>query len=103
MKYIHIIFFALGILLPLIPVIAILVGNFVQERNNRSNTTFWSEGAGFQPAAYSNTICMAGDNNISFYSFIMPANMMIALGITLFILIIHFFIKVSLTYIILVS
>ena len=93
MKYIHVMFLALGIFLPLIPVIAILVGNFAQERNSGSNTTFWS---GFQPDTFSNTICMASNKEVSFYSFTIPACVMATLGLTLLILIIHFFIKVSL-------
>ena len=76
-RYVHLIMLGVAIILPCIPLVAVL-------------TTGGCRLASFPPFQ-----CFARNNNVIYYTFILPASIMMATGITLIILILRVLIHVT--------
>ena len=86
-KYIHISCILIGILVPFIPIIALMSNYSIQLKSNPSNTTFVSGGLGFASVRSPPVPCNGNSKEVIFYTNILPADIMLAVGITLIILI----------------
>ncbi|ORU95081.1 MAG: hypothetical protein A6F71_10480 [Cycloclasticus sp. symbiont of Poecilosclerida sp. M] len=95
-KYIHIVSVLIGALTPLIPVIA-LMSRFADNVNTdtTSNTTFLQGGLGFASVRFPPVPCNGNSKVIIFYTNILPADILLATGITFIVLIFWTVHKVS--------
>ena len=82
-KYIHLGCGLTGLLVPLIPIIAMMSGFAAKLNSNPSNVSFVSGGMGFAAIRYPPLPCNGNSKEIIFYTNILPANIMLAIGITL--------------------
>ena len=95
-KYIHLASGVTGLLVPLIPVIAHISGHAAKFNSNPSNNvSFVSSGMGFRSVRFPPIPCHGGSDDIIFYSNILPADIMLGIGITLITLIFWLVHKVS--------
>ena len=86
-KYIHGICIIAGVLLPLVPVIAQMASFSAKLNSEQSGITFLSGGLGFAQLRYPPLPCNGNDRAVIFYTNILPADIMLGVGITLIILI----------------
>ena len=82
-----------GLLIPLVPVIALMSGYAVRIKS--SGESFISGGLGFTNVRFPPQPCNGNNKAIVFYSIILPTNLLLAIGITLTILILWIIHKVS--------
>ena len=87
-KYIHIASIFIGVVTPLIPLIA-LMSSFAKHVNTdtTSNTTFLQGGLGFAPVRFPPLPCSGNSKVIIFYTNILPTDILMATGITFIVLI----------------
>ena len=90
MKYLHIGCCLAGLLIPLIPVIALMSGYGV--RITSSGRSF---GLGFTYVRFPPLPCNGNNHVILYYSLVLPTNILLAIGITFIILILRIVHKVS--------
>lgn len=95
-KYIHIGCVIIGVMIPFIPIIALMSG-FAEslKSDNPLNRTFISGGLGFVGVRFPPISCNGYDKVIIFYAIILPTNIILTSGITLTILIFWLVHKVS--------
>lgn len=86
-KYIHAGCVLIGVLVPFIPIIALMSGFAVKVESDPSNGSFVSGGLGFASIRYPPVPCNGNSKAIIFYTNILPTNIMLAFGINLIILI----------------
>ena len=79
MKCIHIACIIVGIVIPLVPVIA-LMANYAREA--KSTTAFVSGGLGFGLGRFPPILCLGGDSTVAYYSIILPINLIFFVGMT---------------------
>ena len=91
-KYIHLGFSLVGLLVPLIPVIAVLAHFRVQ---NPSLSDFVSGGLGFNSVRSPPLACNTASVNLIFYTTILPITFILAVGLTLVLLIFWLIHRVS--------
>ena len=95
-KYIHITCAILGLLIPLVPIIALMCSFAVQLESAESpGTDFVSGGMGFSTVRFPPLPCNGNNKSVVFYTIILPTNILLASGITLTILIFWLVHKVS--------
>lgn len=94
-KYIHLGCVLIGVLVPFIPIIALMSGYAVKVQSDPSNVTFVSGGMGFSSIRSPPIPCNGNSKVIVFYSNIFPTNIMLAIGINFIMLIFWLVHKVS--------
>ena len=92
-KYLHIGCGLAGLLFPLVPVIALMVGFAVKVKS--SGGSFISGGLGFTHVRFPPIPCNGNDKAIIFYTVIFPIDLLLVVGITLTVLILWIVHKVS--------
>ncbi len=105
MKYIHAVCLVLGLVLPLAPVIASVSKFAVDTRNEAeaNNGTsalqlFLDGGLGYTNPRFPPLLCVTGDRGVSFYSLILPLDIIQIIGTTFIILLIWRIRRVSCWY-----
>ena len=98
-KYIHIGCVIAGLVLPLVPIIAVM-GDFALKLKNdkflkSNNVTFTSGGLGFTATAFPAAFCHPVNEESTFYVLLVPIIVLLAIGSVLLVLIIHQIHKVS--------
>ena len=92
-------FIAIGLIVPVFPVVAIMGGHAAEKTYLANNLTFWESGAGFNIAIFPPLTCLAADPKVTYYSLILPMNIITMFGFTLLFLILWIVIKVSCSFI----
>lgn len=90
-KYIHLGFGLVGLLVPIIPVITV-IARFAKEN---PGTDLVSGGLGFNIPRFPPLPCNAGDVDIIFYTSVLPSIVILAIGLTLILLIFWLLHRVS--------
>ena len=98
-KYIHIGCVIAGLMLPVVPIIAVM-GDFALKLKNdkflkSNNVTFTSGGLGFTATAFPAAFCHPFNEDLTFYVLLVPIIILLAVGSVLLVLIIHQIHKVS--------
>ena len=78
-KYIHIACVIVGIVIPLVPVIALMA---THASKVESTAEFISGGLGFGMGRSPPILCVAADSTVSYYSIILPINLIFFVGMT---------------------
>ena len=93
-KYIHITCIIVGILLPLVPIIAIMADTAVNLQKQNENSTsqhrndlFISDGLGFGYTKIPTLLCAPTNKNATFYSIIIMIGLILGCGCTMLIII----------------
>ena len=86
-KYLHFGCCLLGILVPVIPVISLMVGFAIQINPSNDELSFLSGGLGFSLARFPPLPCFGTNQAITFYSIVLPTDILLTAGITLTILV----------------
>ena len=90
-KYIHITCVIIGILIPLLPVIASMANFAVnlqkQSENSTSKLQFISGGLGFRSNRFPPLLCTGTSRDATFYSLILPLDIILASGCTMLLII----------------
>ena len=101
-KYIHIICILIGLLFPMLPIIASMADFAADIQSDESlmgrNITFASGGMGYGLTRFPPILCTSTDRNVGFYALILPINIMLPIGITILILLLWSFHRVSVNY-----
>ena len=92
-KYLHITFVLIGIMLPLVPIITSIVVYAVDQHDNPTN--IWSGGLGFGIVRFPPILCYARDKGALFYSFSLPIVIIVAVGCTMLLIIVWSLHRVS--------
>jgi len=92
-KYIHVLCIFLGLLIPLISIVASIAKSAIDARREAGNGTsavdlLLSDGLGFSNLRYPPIFCSPRDQNVAFYFLIIPLDLIQAVGTTLIIAII---------------
>ena len=102
-KYIHITCVIAGILLPLLPIITSMAkfAMDIRKQNEKStsqikNDLFLSGGLGFTTSRFPSILCAGRDQDVIFYTVVLPINIILASGCTILINIFWSVHKVSL-------
>ena len=102
-KSIHLICAIVGVLLPLVPIIALMANNGLDVQNQNENSTsqrkvslFLSGGLGFGSSRFPPILCTGTDPDTIFYSLVLAIDIILAFGCTLLIIIIWSIHRVSL-------
>ena len=98
-KHIHIGCVIAGLMLPLVPIIAVM-GDFALKLTNdeflkSNNVTFTSGGLGFTTTTFPVAFCNPVNEKLPFYVLVVPIIILLAIGSVLLVLIIHQIHKVS--------
>ena len=85
-----------GVILPLVPIIASMADYAVDlKQSNVNNVTFLSGGMGFGQTRFPSILCTATDRDITFYSVVLPIDLILLFGCTLLVVIFWVVHKVS--------
>ncbi len=83
-KYLHAASIIVGIVIPLVPVIASVADSAV-DYNPSTNVSFLNSGLGFAQTRFPPILCTGNDGDVVFYSVVLPIDMALAVGCTLLI------------------
>ena len=102
-KYLHISCVALGIVVPLTPVIALMADFALEVQSNEvlqaENVTFISGGLGFTMGRFPPTLCYGYSSSVIFYTNVVPIILILSVGLTELILVFALIQKVKLYHI----
>ena len=84
-----------GLLIPLIPVITALADSAV-DRNNANNTVTGT--LGFGMVSFPPVLCSGVDENVTFYSLILPNILLVQVGVSILVLSVFFIYKVPIAF-----
>lgn len=79
-RWIHVICVVLGLLIPLIPVIVTVVDSIMDSNNSSSSTQFGT--LGFGVTRFPPVLCTGVDRSATYYSLVLPLNLILLTGIT---------------------
>ena len=86
-----------GVILPLIPIITSMADYAVdlKRSNTTDNVTFLSGGMGFGQTRFPAILCTPTDKDVTFYSFVLPINVLLMFGCPFLVIIFWVVHKVS--------
>ena len=83
-KCIHITCVTVGLLFPLVPIIASVADSAADWQSDTStNVSFLKSGLGFGQTRFPAILCTSTDEDVTFYSFVLPINLILAIGCSL--------------------
>ena len=85
-RYVSAVCIIVGLLVPLVPIIASMADYAADLRTNtdlqRRNVTFLSGGLGYRQIRFPPILCSGGNNNVVYYTSILPINLIVIVGLT---------------------
>lgn len=94
-KCIHISCFIVGILIPLIPIIASVAKSAAKFDSSSGMGSFLDRGLGFTVTRFPPVLCTGSDKDVVFYSVVMPIDIVLSVGCSMLIIMFWTIHKVS--------